>query len=618
MAIVNNTKTIETKIPRNKETPFCVAVLASYPIAPNNNRFKPRSGPWSFAMRFSAALAIVCLTIAFAQGQQARSGEPVVSDGFMVSTANPLASKAARDIILAGGNAIDAAIAAQLVLGLVEPQSSGIGGGAFMLYYNATDRSVTSFDGRETAPMAATPDLFMLPDGEPMSWSVASEGGLPVGTPGALRMLEMAHTKHGRLPWTDLFASAIRHAQNGFLLSPRLYEVLDWVEEPERFPAFYHFYFDHNGERKPVGTRIFNPDYAATLNQIAEGGAGVFYDGPLANAIVNAVDHAAVNPGLLALSDLETYQPKERTPLCADYRVWRICGMGPPSSGGFTVLQILLLLEGRDLATVEPGSLEAVHLISEASRLAYADRNTYIADTDYVAAPLDGLLDEEYLAGRAMLIDPTKSMGETEAGVPPGWDSSGLAPDPDAAQGFSTSHLSIVDRDGNAVSMTTSIEQGFGSRLMVRGFMLNNELTDFSFDPEVDGTLVANRVEPGKRPRSSMAPMIVLDQDGRLVMAIGTVGGSRIIAFVAKTLIANLDWGLDIQAAIELPHHVNRNGPTELEEGSALLALQAELEAMGHEVVLKTMATGLQGLQIANGVIYGGADPRREGTALGN
>ena len=217
-----------------------------------------------------------------------------------------------------------------------------------------------------------------------------------------------------------------------------------------------------------------------------------------------------------------------------------------------------------------------------------------------------------------MLIDPTKSMGETEAGVPPGWDSSGLAPDPDAAQGFSTSHLSIVDRDGNAVSMTTSIEQGFGSRLMVRGFMLNNELTDFSFDPEVDGTLVANRVEPGKRPRSSMAPMIVLDQDGRLVMAIGTVGGSRIIAFVAKTLIANLDWGLDIQAAIELPHHVNRNGPTELEEGSALLALQAELEAMGHEVVLKTMATGLQGLQIANGVIYGGADPRREGTALGN
>ncbi len=569
-------------------------------------------------MRFPAVLALACLVAFFLADRRVWSSEPVVSVNFMVSTANPLATKVARDMILAGGSAVDATIAAQLVLGLVEPQSSGIGGGAFMLYYDGANRQVVSYDGRETAPMAATSDLFMEPGGEPMSWYTASEGGLPVGTPGLLRMLELAHAQHGSLPWADLFAPAIRHAENGFLLSPRLYEVLAWVEDPQRFPTFYNFYFDHNGERKPVGTRIFNPDYAQTLRLIAEGGAEVFYAGALPDAIVNAVDHAAVNPGLLTLSDFEAYQAIEREPLCADYRIWRLCGMGPPSSGGFTVLQILLLLEDRDMAAVAPGSLEAVHLVSEASRLAYADRNTYIADTDFVPAPLDGLFDDDYLAGRAALIDPAKSMGEAEAGKPPGWDASELMPDPDGASGYSTSHISIVDRDGNAVSMTTSIEQAFGSRLMVRGFMLNNELTDFSFEPEVDGIPVANRVEPGKRPRSSMAPMLVLDQEGNLVMAVGTVGGSRIIAYVAKTLIASLDWGLDIQAAIELPHHVNRNDATELEDHPFHAGLPEQLEALGHEVQLRAHTTGLQGFWIEDDVIYGGADPRREGTAIGN
>jgi len=568
-------------------------------------------------MRVFAVLVLVCCAAAALPASPVRAGEPVVSRDFMVSTANPLASKAARDIILAGGNAVDAAIAAQMVLGLVEPQSSGIGGGAFMLYYDAAARSVTSYDGRETAPMAATPDLFLQLDGEPMSWSTAAEGGLPVGTPGVLRMLEMVHAAHGRLPWADLFEPAIRLARHGFVLSPRLYLVLDWVEEPEKFETFYRFYFDHNRARKPVGTRLFNPDYAETLARIAEGGAEAFYAGPIAEAIVQAVDHAKVNPGLLTLADLATYRAKERPPVCADYRIWRICGMGPPSSGGSTVLAILLLLEGRDMAAVEPGSLEAVHMISEASRLAYADRDRYLADGDFVAVPLDGLLDKAYLAGRAALIDPLHDMGEAEPGIPPGWNSGALEPDPDVQQGFSTSHMSIVDRDGNAVSMTTSIEQVFGSRLMVEGFMLNNELTDFSFIPEVDGVPVANRVEPGKRPRSSMAPMLVLDRDGRLVMAIGTVGGSRIIAYVAKTLIATLDWGLDIQAAIELPHHVNRNGVTELEEDTPLVALQPELEAMGHEVTIMPETTGQQGFRIEGGLIYGGADPRREGTALG-
>jgi gamma-glutamyltranspeptidase/glutathione hydrolase len=550
-------------------------------------------------------------------GARVWSAEPVVSDDFMVATANPLATKAARDIILAGGSAVDATIAAQLVLGLVEPQSSGIGGGAFLLYYDAASKSVLSYDGRETAPMAATPDLFVNPDGEPMSWWAASEGGLAVGTPGLLRMLEAAHEQYGRLPWADLFAPAIRHARAGFVLSPRLHEMLGWIEEPKRFPTLYEFYFDHNGERKPVGTRLINPAYAETLTRIAEGGADTFYTGDLAQAIVEAVDDSTVNPGLLALDDLKAYRAIERPPVCADYRVWRVCGMGPPSSGGVTVLQILLLLEGQDMAAAGPGSLQSVHLISEASRLAYADRNLYLADDDFVAVPVNGLLDEGYLAGRAMLIDPARSMGEAEAGSPPGWHNSALEPDPDAARGFLTSHISVVDREGNAVSMTTSIEREFGSRLMVAGFMLNNELTDFSFVPEIDGVPVANRVEPGKRPRSSMAPMIVMDQDGELVMAIGSAGGSRIIAYVAESLIAALDWDLDVQAALDLPHHVNRNGPVELEEDTPLAALKPELEAMGHEVVVNPITSGMQGIGVENGLIYGAADPRREGTALG-
>ena len=568
-------------------------------------------------MRFLVALSLVGLLVLPFVRQDSWAASPVVSDDFMASTANPLATKAARDMIVAGGSAVDAAIAAQMVLGLVEPQSSGIGGGAFLLFYNADDRTVTSFDGRETAPLAATPNLFLKPDGEPMSWTTASQGGLPVGTPGVVRMLEMVHARHGKLPWADLFEPAIRLAENGFTISPRLYEVLDWVEEPERFPTFFHFYFDHNGDRKAIGTRLVNPDYAQTLRQIAQGGANAFYDGPIAESIVAMVEGTTVNPGLLALDDFAAYQAKERPPVCAPYRIWRICGMGPPSSGGITVLQILLLLENHDIQSVEPSSLEAVHLVSEASRLAYADRNLYIGDDDFVAVPITGLLDKAYLADRATLIDPTSSMGEAVAGSPPESDHSHWAPDPDATIGYSTSHVSIVDRDGNAVSMTTSIEQAFGSRLMVDGFMLNNELTDFSFVPEIDGQPVANRVEPGKRPRSSMAPMIVLDREGNLVMAVGTVGGSRIIAYVAKTLIANLDWGLDIQAAIELPHHVNRNGTTELEDGTSLTDLQDGLEDMGHDVSLRSHTTGLQGFHIVDGVIYGGADPRREGTALG-
>jgi gamma-glutamyltranspeptidase/glutathione hydrolase len=473
---------------------------------------------------------------------------------------------------------------------------------------------VASYDGRETAPASATPELFLHPDGSVMDWSEAAEGGLPVGVPGVVAMLAMAHADQGRLPWAELFAPAIALAEKGFLLSPRLYEVLDWVEGPERFPAFHAQFYTLDGARKAPGTRLTNPALAATLRALADGGAEAFYHGAIAGQIVAAVNGSSVNPGAMTLDDLAAYQAVRRDPVCTAYRAWTICGMGPPSSGGIAVAQILALLERFDMPAVAPGSLEAVHLIAEAERLAYADRDLFVADSDFVAVPVEALLDPAYLARRSALIDPEASMGTAEAGLATG---DRAAFDDETNLGLSTSHISIVDMEGNAVSMTTSIERGFGSRLMAGGFLLNNELTDFSFEPEIDGQPVANRVEAGKRPRSSMAPTLVLDEDGRLVMAIGTVGGSRIICYVAKTLIARLDWGLDIQAAIELPHFLNRNGATELEDGTALVDLVPALEAMGHEVRLGAMDTGLAGFYIDGRTITGGADPRREGTALG-
>ncbi|MBC6441325.1 MAG: gamma-glutamyltransferase [Rhodospirillales bacterium] len=546
----------------------------------------------------------------------ATAGEPVVSEDFMVSTANPHATMAARNVILAGGSAVDAAIAAQLVLTLTEPQSSGIGGGAFMLYYDAATGTVTSYDGRETAPAAATGDLFRHGDGTLMGWTEAAEGGLPVGVPGVVRMMELAHGKHGNLPWDQLFAEPTALAEGGFEISPRLHEVLSRVEGPERFPVFYDLYFTESGERKAVGTVLTNPALGLSFRMIAQSGADAFYEGPLAQAIVDAVTTTEVNTAAMTVDDIAAYEAIERPAICVEYRVWTVCGMGPPSSGGVTVAQILLLLEGFDMAAVKPGSVEAVHLISEAQRLAYADRNLYLADSDFVAIPVEALLDEDYLAERASLIDPEASMGTAEAGAIDGWDHAALALD-DGHHGYSTSHISIVDREGNAVSMTTSIERGFGSRLVAGGFMLNNELTDFSFEAERDGVPIANRVEPNKRPRSSMAPSLVFDTEGNLVMAVGTVGGSRIICYVTKTLIAVLDWQLDIQAALELPHHVNRNTATELEDGTGLTAHVDALEELGHKVTTRSMTTGLAGFYIEDGIIYGGTDPRREGTALG-
>jgi gamma-glutamyltranspeptidase/glutathione hydrolase len=538
----------------------------------------------------------------------------------MVAAANPHAAQAGAAILAAGGSAVDAAIAMQLVLNLVEPQSSGIGGGAFLLYYDAAAGTVETYDGRETAPAAARPELFVNPDGTLPDYLEALVGGRSVGVPGLVRMLEAAHRAHGRLAWAKLFEPAIALAEAGFAISPRLNRLADTVPTLARIAPTAAYFLDPAGGAKPVGSILRNRAFAATLRVIAAGGAEAFYRGPIAADIAAAVHGAPVNPGLLAESDLATYAAKLRAPVCLAYRGHRVCGMGPPSSGGVTVLQILGLLAAFDLSALDPDSVEAVHLFAEASRLAYADRDRYLADPDFVAVPSAGLIDPRYLAARAALIDPDHAAAQATPGRPPGapehgWQS-GLSPELPA-----TSHLSVIDRDGNAAALTTSIEFAFGSALMVRGFLLNNQLTDFSFAPERDGRPVANRVEPGKRPRSSMAPTLVFDAHGRLELVLGSPGGARIICYVAKTLIAVIDWELDLQAAVELPHRCNRNGATEVERGTALERLRESLEARGHRVTVRDMNSGVHAIRLdrsgRRAVLYGAADPRREGVALG-
>jgi len=529
----------------------------------------------------------------------------------MVVAANPLAAEAGRDILRAGGTAVDAAIAAELVLNLVEPQSSGIGGGAFLLHYDGQSGAVAAYDGRETAPAAATPGLFLTAAGEPMEFWDAVVGGRSVGVPGLVRLLELAHRAHGRLPWARLFEPAITLAETGFLVSPRLHALI--AEDPylKIFPATAAYFTDASGAPLAAGTQLRNPAFAATLRRIAQDGADAFYNGPIAEAIVAAVQGTTPNPGGLSLADLAGYQAKRREALCAPYRTWRVCGMPPPTSGGVAVLQILGLLERFDLPALAPDSAAAWHLITEASRLAFADRDRFLADADFVPVPVARLLAPDYLARRSAAIAPDASLGTAEPGLPAQNGAMPVQHDPP-----STTHLVVVDAAGNAVSMTASIESAFGARLMAAGFLLNNELTDFSFRPDIDGRPVANRVEPGKRPRSSMAPTIALASDGRLALAVGSPGGSRIIGYVVKALVATLDWGLDIQAAIDLPNVVNRNGASEVEEGAADLA--AGLTAAGGEVKLVPLNSGLHGIAVTAAGLTGGADPRREGVALGD
>ena len=533
---------------------------------------------------------------------------------YMVAAANPLAVEAGLRMLERGGSAIDAMVATQLVLNLVEPSSSGLGGGAFLLHYDARAKKLTAIDGRETAPAGATAQLFVRDDGKPMSFEQARVGGRSVGVPGTPRLLEVAHARHGRLPWKDLFQPAIELAEKGFPVSPRFARLAAQDKGFSEEPAARGYFFAADGGAMPVGTVIRNPAFAATLRALAEGGADAFYRGEIARDIVAAV-RGHRNPGTLTLEDLAAYRVRDVDPLCGAYRGRKLCGMPPSSSGGIAVLQVMGILERFDMARVRPGSAEAVHLLSEAERLAFADRGRYVADDRFVPVPVQGLVDRRYVAARSQLVRPEKSMGRAAAGQPEGVRAA-FAQDPvDEVMG--TTQISIVDAHGNAVSMTTTIESFFGSRVMVRGFLLNNELTDFNFLPVEEGAPVANGVAPGKRPRSSMAPFLVFGRDGALDMVVGSPGGSLIINYVAKVLVAALDWGLDVQAAIDLPNFGSRNGPTEIEKGTPLEGLEGALKALGHDVRAIDMTSGVQAIRRGRAGWEGGADPRREGVARG-
>lgn len=592
-------------------------------------------------------VAALCLGLAIAASEPARAQRsqiaPEAATGvadkglatartYMVSAANPLAVAAGVEMLQAGGSAVDAAIAVQLVLNIVEPQSSGLGGGAFLLHWDTTAKRLATYDGRETAPAAARPDRF-LRNGRPLPFDEAVHSGLSIGTPGVVRLLEMAHLRHGKLPWARLFGPAITLAEDGFAVSPRLNLLLRWMGAANFAPAARAFFFDAGGNAHASGQILKNPELAATLRAIRDGGAAAFYAGPIAEAIVAAAAKAPNHPGGLTLADLAGYQVKVREPVCIDYRASKVCGMGPPSSGGLAVAQALKLLNGFDLGTRPAAAMNprALHLIAEAEKLAYADRDHYVGDPDVVAVPA-GLLDDGYLGERRLMIDPFKAMSRPPPGSPPGLARQAWGVDA-TQESVGTSHISIIDRDGNAVAMTTTIESAFGSRVWAAGFLLNNQLTDFSFRPVgPGGRPVANAVAPGKRPRSSMAPTIVLDAGGRVEAVLGSPGGGRIILYVMKALVALIDWRLDPQTAAALPNFGSRGGDFEIEFDAALssdILLRPWISAptlwhalrvkpFGHVIMPDLLTSGLHIVARRGDGLAGGADPRREGVARGD
>ena len=579
-----------------------------------------------------AALAATTLAITGTATADEAPFAPTTTSREMIVTANPLATAAGAQVLQTGGTAADAMIAAQTVLGLVEPQSSGLGGGAFVVYYDAATGTTTTIDAREKAPSAATEDRFTG-----LGFFTAWQSGLSVGVPGVPRLLEYMHENYGSRPWKTLFNPAKTLAQDGFALTDRTSGQVAGLlaRNPSctdrlffRDPTALAYFADpETCEAKPAGTIVTNRDYADVMRALANGGADAFYQGEIANDIADAVQSDLAIPGDMTAADLAAYDVVERAPVCIDYRGHEVCGMGPPSSGGLAVGQIVGILENFDLGGIAaagdgPLDEEVVHLFAEAGRLAFADRNLYVGDPDFVTVPAAGMLDADYLASRAALITPN-DMGTANPGTPPG-EFDPYAPDP-TAKTSGTSHISIVDRWGNALSMTTSIESSFGNGVMVHGFMLNNELTDFSFSPvSSDGTPVANRVQPNKRPRSSMSPTIVFDPEGQVELVTGSPGGSRIIAYTAQTVVNEVDFGLDPQLSVAVPHYQNRNGSTELEApipGVTLDydvdALAAALAARGHPVSINSQESGLSVIKVTPDGLLGGADLRRDGTVGG-
>jgi gamma-glutamyltranspeptidase/glutathione hydrolase len=537
---------------------------------------------------------------------------------YMVAAAHPLAAEAGAAMLAMGGSAIDAAVAVQMVLNVVEPQSSGIGGGAFILYFDAARKLTVTYDGREAAPMAATAQLFLGADGKPIRYQDAVRSGRSVGVPGVLKSLEAAHARYGKLAWRTLFQPAIRLAEGGYPLSARTMQQASNSQRLRDNPATRIIFFNDDGSPKAVGTLTKNSQLAATFKRIANQGTDAFYTGVLANEMVTAV-HSHLQPGFLTLADLVDYRARISQPVCGDYRRHQVCGMPMPSSGGVAVVQILGALERFDMGALKPSEAEAIHLFSEAGRLAYADREKFAADDKYVDVPVAALISRAYIDKRSQLIQAGKTMGRANAGtLIPAHTSLGIDDGMSSKKLTGTSHFSIVDAAGNAVSVSTSVESSFGSQIFVGGFFLNNQLTDFSFTPtDAVGNAIANAVAPGKRPRSAMSPTFVFNEDGTFKMAVGSALGSTIINQVAKTIVGVIDWRLDIQAAIALPNVGSRNGPTDIEKNTPAEKAVPALKAMGHEVRVTEVPGGLHGVLRGDAGWQGGVDPRREGAARG-
>lgn len=541
------------------------------------------------------------------------NGESVVGNDWMIVTANPYATDIGAAILRGGGTAADAMVAAQAVLGLVEPQSSGMGGGGFLVWYDSKSGELTTLDGRETAPLLANDRLFQNHNGEPIKFWDAVIGGRSVGAPGMPALLELAHSKWGKVQWADLFKQATALAEHGFIVSDRLSGLLEHEHTRMSSSTKAKSYFFPKGQPLAQGELLINRDYAALMRQLADNGSDIFYFGPIADAIVYKVRENTRNPGLLNHEDLANYAVKERPALCTKFRNYEVCGMGPPSSGAIGVGQILGMINKFPKGKIRDP--QTLRLIGDATRLAFADRGRYVADGDFVSVPTKELVEEQYLSKRASLLNRRNAIPVVTAGEPIASLTHRWAPDL-SIEKPSTTHVSIIDAYGNALSLTSSIENAFGSRLMTNGFLLNNQLTDFSFRSSANGTPIANRVEGGKRPRSSMAPTIVLE-DGKIVLLIGSPGGSRIIPYVSNTIVAILDWGLDVQEAVSQPHAVNRFGIYEIEEGTSLTGLKKWLQELGYETKERPLNSGLNVILKKDGKLYGGSDPRREGIAIG-
>ncbi len=579
-------------------------------------------------MRFSCLLIALYSMTAHAQFGPLIESAPergtmiaVPGTKYMVSSANPHATAAGQEILKKGGSAADAAIAVQLVLSMVEPQSSGVGGGGFAMMYDAASGKIRSYDGRETAPASTTANLFIGTDGKPVPFIEAYQGGRSVGIPGSFRLMQTIHKNHGKLKWRDVFQPAIRLAEKGFAVSPRLHSMLDNAKGiGAKFPALKTQYLDVNGNALAAGTVLPSKPYAKLLRAIAKKGADYYYSGAPADNAIAAAASSPVAPAKMTRDDFKNYRVIERKPICAAYRKYKFCSMGPPSSGASTIIATLTMLEKYNLAGLGAKSADSIHLIAEALAISFADRDQYIADPAFANIPLEGLLDPAYLELRGRLIDPLKASGAVKAGLPPAPIKSAFMPGLDHTE-RGTSHLSIVDAQGNAVSLTTTVQAPFGSFLYVDGYFLNNQLTDFSFVPTRDGNPVANAAAAGKRPRSSMSPAIILDAENKPVLVIGSAGGSRIIAHTLKTIIAVIDWNMDVQTAISYPNFFKTAQGLEIEPGEIAAAVKATLESRGHKIIERPNVSGLHGIQIirkAKGIqLLGGADPHREGVAIG-